>query len=164
MRCGLMPKAVAAPATVSGERRANCHWDHPGRRRDARTREPGDLPSHVTGPGGAPRSHRSRRPPGRVPSAVAAPHGCSGGETNGRMRDVVIHVCVTCRREGDAPDAPRQGAALHAGVAALARPGLRVAGVECLGNCKRGCSVAVRAEASWTYVFGDLTADSACDV
>src|ERR1700730_8407809 len=39
--------AVAAPATVSGEPRANYATGQPGRRRNARTREPGDLPSAV---------------------------------------------------------------------------------------------------------------------
>jgi hypothetical protein len=38
---------VAAPATVSGERRANLATGRPGRRRNAKTREPGDLPSIV---------------------------------------------------------------------------------------------------------------------
>src|ERR1700730_9788057 len=39
--------AVAAPATVSGEPRANYATGQPGRRRNARTRKPGDLPPVV---------------------------------------------------------------------------------------------------------------------
>jgi hypothetical protein len=40
--------SAAAPATVSGEPFAKCHWaSRLGRRRRARTREPGDLPSVV---------------------------------------------------------------------------------------------------------------------
>jgi predicted metal-binding protein len=77
------------------------------------------------------------------------------------MRDVVIHVCVTCRRDGDDVDLERAGARL---LAALADGGLAVTPVECLGNCKRSCSVALSSTGTWTYVFGDLTAESARDV
>jgi hypothetical protein len=37
--------AAAAPATVSGEPVPQSHWENPGRRCRAATREPGDLPS-----------------------------------------------------------------------------------------------------------------------
>jgi predicted metal-binding protein len=77
-------------------------------------------------------------------------------------RDVVIHVCVTCRRE-DEPEAPRPGARLADALrAADHRHGL--VPVECLGNCKRGCTVAIGADCAWTYVFGDLPPDGAPDV
>jgi predicted metal-binding protein len=80
------------------------------------------------------------------------------------MREVVIHVCVTCRREGDDPDAPRAGARLRDALEAASPEGATIVGVECLGNCKRSCSVAMRAEGTWTYVFGDLTPESDGDV
>jgi predicted metal-binding protein len=32
--------------------------------------------------------------------------------------------------------------------------------VRCLGNCNRGLSAAIRRENAWTYVFGNLNADS----
>lgn len=83
------------------------------------------------------------------------------------MRDVVIHICVTCRREGDDPDLERAGARLLDAVMAGAA-GTTVApvvrAVECLGNCRRSCSIAMAAPGTWTYVFGDLTPDSAADV
>src|SRR5664279_4756628 len=46
---GGFPNAAAAPATVSGESFATCHWEISvlGRRRKVTTREPGDLPSTV---------------------------------------------------------------------------------------------------------------------
>jgi hypothetical protein len=50
MRCGdVVPKAVAAPATVSGESHVTCHWGSRSREGDVEvaTREPGDLPSAV---------------------------------------------------------------------------------------------------------------------
>jgi len=56
---------VAAPATVSGEPRANYATGQPGRRRKAGTREPGDLPSavvtHEHVGRGAPMGTRGRR-------------------------------------------------------------------------------------------------------
>jgi predicted metal-binding protein len=80
------------------------------------------------------------------------------------MREVAVHVCVTCRREGDDPAAPRAGARLHDALATRADPALRLVPVECLGNCKRSCSVALSASGTWTYVFGDLAPASADDV
>jgi len=78
--------------------------------------------------------------------------------------DVLIRVCVTCRREGDDPDAPRQGARLHRALAADLPAGAVLQPVECLGNCKRSCTVALSAPGSWTYVFGDLVAESRDDI
>jgi predicted metal-binding protein len=78
------------------------------------------------------------------------------------MRECLIHVCVTCKREGDGTDAdaPRAGAQLHEALLAQLPQGMRLQPVECLGNCKRSCSVALSAPGAWTYVFGDLTAQS----
>jgi predicted metal-binding protein len=77
---------------------------------------------------------------------------------------VLVHVCVTCRREGDDPEAPRQGSRLRDCLAGLLSEGMTLQPVECLGNCKRSCTVALSAPGSWTYVFGDLTAESGPDV
>jgi predicted metal-binding protein len=78
------------------------------------------------------------------------------------MREAVIHVCVTCRRDGDDPAARRRGAQLHDQLAAAAAH--RVVPVECLGNCRRACSVSISAAGAWTYVFGDLDEGSGPDV
>jgi predicted metal-binding protein len=52
--------------------------------------------------------------------------------------------------------------AFAAAVAAAAKDtGVRVKRVRCLANCKRGLSAAVRREAGWTYIFGDLDATAA---
>ncbi|WP_413991835.1 DUF1636 family protein [Labrys okinawensis] len=77
---------------------------------------------------------------------------------------VLVHVCVTCRREGDDPEAPRQGSRLRDRLAGLLPAGMTLQPVECLGNCKRSCTVALSAPGSWTYVFGDLTAESGPDI
>jgi len=116
-----------------------------------------------TDPGGAPR--RGPGPPERrVIAAISAPDlpptcGCEE-----RMRDVVIHVCTTCKREGDDPALPRPGAELAQALAQRPAPCMRVTPVACLGNCKRSCSVALSAPGCWTYVFGDLGPGSAQDV
>ena len=72
----------------------------------------------------------------------------------------LIYVCITCRRAGE-PDVPRPGALLAAATAAAAQgSGVEVREVACLANCNRGASAALRANGSWTYVFGEL--DSGC--
>lgn len=70
-----------------------------------------------------------------------------------------LFVCVTCRREGDPPDAVRPGARLHAALQAEAGD-LDVQPVECLSNCTRSCTAAVGAPGKWTYVVGHLDPDS----
>ncbi|HXW25826.1 MAG TPA: DUF1636 domain-containing protein [Xanthobacteraceae bacterium] len=68
-----------------------------------------------------------------------------------------VIVCITCRRSADPEDFPRPGLAFAAAVADAAKgTGVRVKRVRCLANCKRGLSAAVRREAGWTYIFGDL--------
>lgn len=67
-------------------------------------------------------------------------------------------VCVTCRRgEGVADDRRRPGALLLEGLAAFEMPHrLTLRAVECLSNCSRGCTIALRGPGRWTYVYGDL--------
>jgi predicted metal-binding protein len=71
---------------------------------------------------------------------------------------------MTCR-QADAPptlDETREGARLHAALAAAALPeGVTLRAVECLSNCTRGCSVALRGPGRWTYVYGNLSAADA---
>jgi predicted metal-binding protein len=54
---------------------------------------------------------------------------------------------------------PVPGAALHAAlVAEGALDGVSITAVECLSNCTRGCTVALRGgPARWTYVYGNLS-------
>lgn len=127
-------------------------------------REPGDLPSNHAGPGGAPRAQPVpgwRLPRQPLPRPMPRPRREEGPTRP--MRDVVIHVCVTCRHEGWDPEAPRPGARLHAALTRLAPPA-RIVAVECLGNCRRACTVSLSAPGAWTYVFGDLTPEAGPDV
>ena len=69
----------------------------------------------------------------------------------------VIYVCITCRRAGEPDSDPRPGAVLAAAAASAALgTGITVREVRCLANCSRGPSAAIRANGSWTYVFGGL--------
>ncbi|KGJ08666.1 DUF1636 family protein [Paracoccus sphaerophysae] len=74
-----------------------------------------------------------------------------------RSSQVELLVCTRCRR-GDLPDGDcdRPGARLFGAVAALSLADVRVVPVECLSNCNRGCTIALRAPGRWTYVYGEL--------
>jgi len=68
-------------------------------------------------------------------------------------------VCVKCRRGTDiAQDATRPGAALLDALSAQGLPdGVTVRPVECLSNCSRGCTIALRGGGQrWSYVYGNL--------
>jgi len=73
-----------------------------------------------------------------------------------------VYVCTTCRR-ADTPDAePRPGALLAAATAKAAEgTEVQVCRVQCLANCSRGPSVAIRHNGSWAYIFGGLDESSA---
>ena len=73
-----------------------------------------------------------------------------------------IYVCTTCRPPGEPDSAVRPGAILaSATVAAAAGTEVDVRPMRCLGNCSRGASAALRANGSWTYLFGGLDASCA---
>jgi predicted metal-binding protein len=68
-----------------------------------------------------------------------------------------IYVCITCRRAGEDDVEPRPGALLAAATAqAAAGTEVTVRRVQCLANCTRGASAAMRCNGSWTYIFGGL--------
>jgi predicted metal-binding protein len=71
-----------------------------------------------------------------------------------------VYVCVTCRPPGEPDGAFRPGAALADSTERAATgTGVRVLRVKCLANCTRGPTAALRADGSWTYVFGALALD-----
>lgn len=78
---------------------------------------------------------------------------------------MTIVVCNSCRLPADPLLEPRPGLHLAAATIVAARnTGITVKQVGCLGNCKRGLSAAVLRDACWSYVFGELTPDSAPDL
>jgi predicted metal-binding protein len=69
----------------------------------------------------------------------------------------VIYVCTTCRRAGEGDSEPRPGALLATATErAAAGTEVEVRRMKCFANCTRGPSAAMRANGSWTYVFGGL--------
>ena len=73
-----------------------------------------------------------------------------------------IYVCTTCRPPSEPDSAVRPGVILAtATVAAAAGTEVDVRPMRCLGNCSRGASAALRANGSWTYLFGGLDASCA---
>ncbi|ATX67259.1 DUF1636 family protein [Roseinatronobacter bogoriensis] len=79
---------------------------------------------------------------------------------------VDLLVCTTCRSATPAnplaaPDAEkRPGAELLQALQLAAPESVRVLAVECLSNCSRGCTVALRKPGAWTYVYGNLTPEN----
>lgn len=71
-----------------------------------------------------------------------------------------IHICVTCEVLGTPRSAAeRSGKKLHDAVAALVesiQAPIDVFPVECMANCKRGCTVAFAAPRKWTYILGEI--------
>jgi predicted metal-binding protein len=80
------------------------------------------------------------------------------GQDQTTLPDVELLVCTTCKRgEPVDPETPRPGAVLYQELTARdLPPGVQLRAVECLSNCKRGCSIVLRGEGRWTYVYGDL--------
>ena len=73
-----------------------------------------------------------------------------------------VYVCITCKRAGEPDSEPRPGALLAAATErAAAGTEVDVRRLRCLANCTRGPSAAMRANGSWTYVFGGLDATCA---
>lgn len=82
----------------------------------------------------------------------------------GEAPRVVVYVCETCRDGSEASDQPRAGARLADAARSLQAPDVDVRAVACLANCKRGLSAAIQRADGWSYVFGDLSLDSAGDL
>ena len=81
-----------------------------------------------------------------------------------RPGSVELLVCTTCRSSLPGPSllpeaegSARAGARLldllrHADLPET----VRLVPVECLSNCTRGCTVALRGPGRWTYIYGNL--------
>ncbi|MFG1236052.1 DUF1636 family protein [Xanthobacter autotrophicus DSM 597] len=101
------------------------------------------------------------------PGAESLESGCAPEAARDTAPAVTLLICTTCRAPGNdaPPDAERDGARLLASAcAATVSDGVAVVGVSCLANCKRALSAAMVRRDGWTYVFGDLSPDSAADL
>jgi predicted metal-binding protein len=75
-----------------------------------------------------------------------------------------VLVCTTCRSTAPSDASPlaaepeiRAGAQLYAALTQAPAPeGVTIRAVECLSNCNRGCTVALRGGNRWSYVYGNL--------
>jgi predicted metal-binding protein len=81
-----------------------------------------------------------------------------------RPGPVELLVCTTCRSALPGPSlipeadgTARAGAQLLDGLRLADLPEtVRLVPVECLSNCTRGCTVALRGPGRWTYIYGNL--------
>ena len=85
------------------------------------------------------------------------------------MAATQIYVCTTCKLADEAGHAAseRAGARLHRALSALAsdrQSPVAIIPVECLSVCKRACTISFAAPGKWTYVYGDLPADTGAEV
>lgn len=83
---------------------------------------------------------------------------------NGQTTELL--VCVKCRRGLEIPeDERRPGQRLFDTLAAQEMPaGVRIKPVECLQNCDQGCTIALRGEDRWTYIYGNIDEVSHPDI
>ncbi|ARE42283.1 hypothetical protein RGUI_4257 (plasmid) [Rhodovulum sp. P5] len=73
-------------------------------------------------------------------------------------------ICASCQVDpDDDDDGPRPGALLAEGLEANLPEGVRLTRVDCLSNCKRGCTVELRGPGRWTYVYGNLDPETHLD-
>jgi predicted metal-binding protein len=87
--------------------------------------------------------------------------GHAAAEVRAPTDVATIYVCITCRGPDGLVRDPLPGALLAAATAQAANgTGITVRPIRCLANCSRGPSAAMRANGSWTYIFGGL--DAAC--
>ncbi len=95
--------------------------------------------------------------------AVAAREAAQDDPSN--LSAVTVLVCSSCRLRDQPAEDVRPGARLLAAVREAARDtDIAVKSVGCLGNCRRGISVAMLREGGWSYLFGELDEQSADDV
>jgi predicted metal-binding protein len=80
------------------------------------------------------------------------------------LPDAELLICVTCKSSvatDPTDDETRPGALLYAALMAGEVPsGVKVHAVECLSNCTRGCTVALRGGDRWSYVYGNLNPET----
>ena len=78
---------------------------------------------------------------------------------------MTVLVCRSCRLRDMPADGVRPGSRLLDAVTAAAKDtDITVQGVGCLGNCRRGISVAMLRDGGWSYLFGELDESSAPDI
>ena len=79
-----------------------------------------------------------------------------------KSRETELLVCTTCRMGMPTNvEGTRPGMRLFNDLAESDLPeGVILKPVECLSNCGEGCSVVLRGEGKWTYVYGRFDPDN----
>lgn len=79
-----------------------------------------------------------------------------------KSRETELLVCTTCRMGMPTNvEGTRPGMRLFNDLAESDLPeGVILKPVECLSNCGEGCSVVLRSEGKWTYVYGRFDPDN----
>nr|WP_255599307.1 DUF1636 domain-containing protein [Hasllibacter sp. MH4015] len=73
------------------------------------------------------------------------------------LKPVELLVCTKCNRADAVGDVSlSHGTQLYEALAADPPDGVKVTPIDCLSNCKRSCSIVLRGEGRWTYVYGNL--------
>lgn len=81
------------------------------------------------------------------------------------MVSTKVYVCITCKVTGEDTE-ERAGARLFRMLNdqnILSDEPIELVSVECLSVCKRPCTVSFAAPGKWTYVYGDLPAETAAE-
>ena len=81
------------------------------------------------------------------------------------MVSTKVYVCITCKVAGEDTE-ERAGARLFRMLNdqnILSDEPIELLPVECLSVCKRPCTVSFAAPGKWTYVYGDLPAETAAE-
>ena len=105
--------------------------------------------------------------PTALQSSLSSDPTPSDGDARGcpALSGVTIVLCNSCRLPANPHLDPRPGSLLtQATEDAAKEAGIATKRVGCLGNCRRGLSAAILRAGSWSYVFGELTQDSAPDL
>lgn len=71
---------------------------------------------------------------------------------------VIVSVCVTCKTTDTSLDGPTMYAAVKSAIGE--RDDVRIRPVQCLSVCKRPATVAITSPDGYTFLFGDLQADT----
>jgi len=71
---------------------------------------------------------------------------------------IELLVCTSCRAgRAELDNEKRQGTVLFEAIKQEALPeNIKLTAVSCLANCDHGCSIVLRGENRWTYVYGNL--------
>ncbi|MDS9468236.1 DUF1636 domain-containing protein [Paracoccus sp. MBLB3053] len=69
---------------------------------------------------------------------------------------VELLVCTKCRRADEVGGEERPGSILYRRLSESGIEAVKITPVECLSNCNRGCTIALRGPGRWTYIYGNL--------